>query len=225
MTDAALVRAEGISKTYRVRDQIVAALTDASFTIEQGDRIAITGPSGSGKTTLLHLIAGLDAPTEGAIEWPSFDREHLRPSKITIAFQGPSLVPALSVLENIELPMLLADLAQPVASSRAADALIDLGLAGLGDKLPEELSGGQLQRAAIARAVAIRPMLILADEPTGQQDQETGQALLDKLLAHAEEAGAALVVATHDSAVADRMDRRWRLEAGRLDAEVLSRLG
>jgi predicted ABC-type transport system involved in lysophospholipase L1 biosynthesis ATPase subunit len=142
-----------------------------------------------------------------------------------VAFQGPSLVPALSVLENIELPMLLADLEQPVASSRAADALIDLGLAGLGDKLPEELSGGQLQRAAIARAVAIRPMLILADEPTGQQDQETGQALLDKLLAHAEVAGAALVVATHDPAVAGRMDRSWRLEAGRLDAEVLSSLG
>ena len=201
-----LVRATGLCRQFGNGQEAVVAIAYATFEIRQGDRIALTGPSGSGKTTLLHLIAALDQPSGGVIEWPALGRaEDLRPGPVAVAFQGPSLLPPLTVAENVALPALLAG-AAPGAAAAAAAAMIErLGLSDVASKLPEEISGGQAQRAGVARALAGKPRLILADEPTGQLDRGTAQQLIDVLLQQAEATKAALVVATHDAAVAGRL--------------------
>jgi ABC-type lipoprotein export system ATPase subunit len=184
--------------------------------VPEGARIAIMGPSGSGKSTLLHLMAGLDDPTVGTVEWPGI-KGRLRPGPIAVIFQGPSLLPPLTVLENVALPLVLAGASDDDAREGAHQALTLLRLDELSDKLPEEISGGQAQRVAVARALAGRPRLILADEPTGQLDHENGAAVVDVLLAAASHGDAALVVATHDPAVADRLPDRWEMHSGRLE--------
>ncbi|MFJ7244316.1 ABC transporter ATP-binding protein [Kitasatospora sp. NPDC098652] len=188
-----------------------------SCRVHAGDRIAITGPSGSGKSTLLHLMAGLEQPTRGRVTWPHLPGGASDLAReIGVVFQGPSLIPALDVAENTQLPLDLAGLPQAQARARAEAALARVGVTDLARKLPEELSGGQAQRVAIARVLALRPSLILADEPTGQLDQATGQHVIDVLLAAAHDTGAALVVTTHDEAVAARLPIRWRMHDGRL---------
>jgi ABC-type lipoprotein export system ATPase subunit len=215
------VRANQISRVYRSGDTEVMALAGASFIIEQAETIAVLGPSGSGKSTLLHLIAGLGRPTAGYIEWPALGApDALRPGPIAIAFQGPSLLPPLDVTENIELPLLLAG-TDPGAARAAASRMIGrLQLEAIALKLPEELSGGQMQRVAIARALAGRPRLVLADEPTGQQDRDSAEGLMDVLLAEAEEHEASVVIATHDGSIAERCSARWSMNAGELAIEV-----
>jgi ABC-type lipoprotein export system ATPase subunit len=211
MTDV-LVRAKGLTRQFGNGEVPVVAVAEASFEIRAGDRIALAGPSGSGKTSLLHLIAALDRPSAGTIEWPGLGRaEDLRPGLVSIAFQGPSLLPPLTVAENVALPALLAG-TDAAAAAAAADVLIGrLGLADVAAKLPEELSGGQAQRAGVARALMGEPRLILADEPTGQLDRASAAQLVDELIGHADASGAALVVATHDAAVAERLALRWTI--------------
>ena len=195
----------------------VIALRHASCSIEPGARIAIVGPSGSGKSTLLHLLAGLDEPTSGVVRWPALgDRKTLRPSKISFVFQSESLLAPLTVLENIEVPMLLAQASADDATREASEILAALDLEALAEKLPEEISGGQAQRAAVARSLVIRPALILADEPTGQLDHATAAHLLDLIDRRLAGTDAALVVATHDAFVAGRMHTRWTMEHGLL---------
>ncbi len=175
------------------------------------------GPSGSGKSTLLHLIAGLETPTAGTIAWPALgDRASLRPGPVAVVFQGPSLLPPLDVLENVALPLVLRGAGEDEARERACAALALVEMTSLHAKLPEELSGGQMQRVAVARALAQRPRLLLADEPTGQLDHVTGAHIVDVLMLVAAETGAALVVSTHDPEVADRLDQRWPVIDGRL---------
>jgi len=216
-----LVRAMHLQRTYRTGEVLVAAVREASFEIGERDRIALVGPSGSGKTTVLHLVAGLDEPTAGSIEWPELGpAEALRPGPVAVAFQGPSLLPPLTVTENVELPLLLLDVPELEARARAEELVALFGLRDEARKLPEELSGGQIQRAGLARAFAGHPRLLLADEPTGQQDGETGRAVVSALLEAAGEEGIALVVATHDPRVADRLDTRWSIRDGLLDTEV-----
>jgi ABC-type lipoprotein export system ATPase subunit len=205
-----LVRCEGAARTYGSGETATVGLQPTDCEVQPGARIALVGPSGSGKSTLLHLMAGLDAPTRGTVTWPGLDD---RPA---VVFQGPSLLPPLTVLENVALPLILAGGTDQVARPQARAALARLDLADLADKLPEELSGGQAQRVAIARALAGRPRLLLADEPTGQLDHVTGAAVVDALLAAADRAGAALVVATHDPVVARRLGRRAEIDSGRL---------
>ena len=207
-----LVRATGLGREFGNGHSAVVAVADGTFEIRQGDRIALTGPSGSGKTSLLHLIAGLDQPSGGVIEWPALGRaEDLRPGPVALAFQGPSLLPPLTVAENVALPALLAGTAEATAAA-AAQALIEqLGLADVASKLPEEISGGQAQRAGVARALMGEPRLILADEPTGQLDRAAAAGLMDMLFRHVEAAGTALVVATHYQAVAGRLPLRWTM--------------
>lgn len=174
------------------------------------------GSSGSGKSTLLHLFAGLDLPTAGDVMWPTLGaREDLRPGKISIAFQTQSLVPFLSVVENVALPLFLLGQAA-VATPNAMAELERLNLTDLADKLPDELSGGQAQRVALARAMASHPALLLADEPTGQLDQITARATIATLIAWAETTESALVVATHDAAVAQCFGEVWHMDHGRL---------
>lgn len=215
------MRAEGLSRVYGTGTAALRAVSGATFTIEAGSRVAVVGPSGSGKSTLLLLIAGLDRPTSGTLAWPApGEVGDLRPGPVTIAFQGPSLLPPLSVVENVALPLLLEGRA-PVSAFDAARVALDLfELGDVTNKLPEEISGGQAQRAGLARAIVGEPRLVLADEPTGQLDHETAGRAMLALLDVADTTGAAVVVATHEAAVAHQMDTRWRMDAGALTAEV-----
>jgi ABC-type lipoprotein export system ATPase subunit len=213
-----LAEARSLSKTYGTGTQAVVALHGATCAVRPGARIAITGPSGSGKSTLLHLLAGLEEPTAGTVTWPALgDSRHRRPGLIGMVFQGPSLLPPLDVTENVALPLILAGAADLEAHRRALAALDTLGIADLAGKLPEELSGGQSQRVAVARVLASRPDLIVADEPTGQLDHTTAGHVMTVMIAAADELGAALVVATHDPRVAALLHTRWTVHAGAVD--------
>ncbi|MHB8667249.1 MAG: ABC transporter ATP-binding protein [Burkholderiales bacterium] len=209
-----LIDAHALSRSYRQGGVPIGALASATFRLHAGDRVALVGRSGSGKSTLLHLMAGLDIPSSGTITWPALGPvEKLLPERIALVFQAPSLLEPMSVSENVALPLLLAKAGGDIDAAVAA-ALATFGLESLARKLPEELSGGQMQRVAMARAIVGKPNIILADEPTGQLDQPTGQALLDALIAHLDGSGTALVVATHDASVAARMNAIWRIERG-----------
>src|SRR5690242_6951975 len=212
-----LVRAAGLKKQFGNGQGTVVAVAEATFEIREGDRIALVGPSGSGKTSLLHLIAGLDQPSAGVIEWPALGSAgDLRPGPVAIAFQGPSLLPPLSVAENVALPALLAGGANGDAMAAAEALLEELGLSDVASKLPEEISGGQAQRAGVARALVGRPRLVLADEPTGQLDRASAAALVGLMFKHVEAAGSALIIATHDGSVAERMTQRWTITERKL---------
>src|SRR5258708_3052689 len=205
-----LVRMDNIGRAYSRGKTPVVAVAFATCTVVPGDRIALVGPSGSGKSTLLHLLGGLDKLTSGSLTWPALGAsETLRPSKIGLVFQMPSLLAPLTVVENVEIPLLLGQASTEKARTAALDALERIGLQSIAEKLPEELSGGQAQRVAVARALATQPKLILADEPTGQLDHPTAKHLFDVLLASLEGTETALVVATHDLAVAERMHTVW----------------
>ena len=217
MSDDALVRCDGVARTFGTGARATVALEPVSCTVGPGARIALVGSSGSGKSTLLHLMAGLDDPSLGAVTWPAIgDRSALRPGPLAMVFQGPSLLPPLTVVENVALPLTLGGTPAVEARRLALIALDLLDLHDLAQKLPEEVSGGQAQRVAIARALAGEPRLILADEPTGQLDRANGSAVIEVLLAVADHSGAALVVTTHDPTVADRLPERWEMHDGRL---------
>ena len=212
-----LVSCQSACRTYGSGPGAVVAVHDADCTVAAGDRVAVMGPSGSGKSTLLHLMAGLDAPSRGRVTWPGLGpREALRPGRVGMVFQGPSLLPPLDALENVALPLLLGGEREAKASELAAEAMDRLGIMELASKLPDELSGGQAQRVAVARVLAGRPRLILADEPTGQLDYENALRVVGALVAAADASGAALVVSTHDARVADRFPQRWLMRDGRL---------
>ncbi|MCW2880755.1 MAG: transporter ATP-binding protein [Sphaerisporangium sp.] len=201
-----LVRCVDVARTYGQGQDAVVAVHGVTCTVGEGDQIALTGSSGSGKTTLLHLLAGLDRPTTGKI--------HRGAATIGIVFQGPSLLPPLDVTENVALPLLIAGRDDAQARSEALLALEAVGIADLADRLPEELSGGQAQRVALARVLAAKPRLIIADEPTGQLDSVQADHVIDLLIGLASDLGAGLVVATHDRSIADRFPRRWDMRDG-----------
>ena len=214
MTDV-LAEAIDAGRVFGMNGNQVVALKHATCRIERGDRIALVGPSGSGKSTLLHLLAALDEPTSGTVRWPALgERDTLRPAKISFVFQTESLLAPLTVLENVEVPRLLAGSTADEARNDASEILDALDLGALADKLPEEISGGQAQRAAVARSLITRPALILADEPTGQLDHRTAAQLLNLLLRRIKGSDTALVIATHDPVVAGRMETQWTMEHG-----------
>ncbi len=223
--DKTLVSLENVGRNFSLGGELVIALADVTCQVKAGDRIAIMGPSGSGKSTLMALMAQLDEPTSGSVTWPGMDTTRgLRPRHIGLAFQSASLIPSLSVIENIEMPLLILGDVQNT-KSRALAALDIVALSGLADRLPEEISGGQAQRVGIARALVTYPELILADEPTGQLDQATAKLLVKALLVHARKTGAALVIATHDHAVACQMKSIWHTEHGRLTTKQKAGVG
>jgi ABC-type lipoprotein export system ATPase subunit len=210
-----LVQADDVSKTFGSGERAVVAVHDLTRTVAPGARIAVTGPSGSGKSTLVHLFAGLEKPTTGTVSWPGLTTGQGRPAhQIGLVFQGPSLLPPLSVLENVALPLVLQGMGEAEAHERAHDALRELDLDALAAKLPEEISGGQAQRVAIARVLATKTRLIMADEPTGQLDHATSEHVVEVLIEAADRLGAALVIATHDLLVVQRLPTRWLVRDG-----------
>ncbi len=227
-----LVRVEGVSRDYGRGARTVHAVREVSFTAEPGELVAIRGRSGAGKTTLLNMVGGLDRPSRGRVLIGEHDvgaaSERtllgLRRTMIGFVFQSFGLVPILSAAENIGVPMRLARV-DPAEREQRVRVLLEL--VGLGEhaaQRPSELSGGQQQRVAVARALANEPKLLIADEPTGQLDSETGRSIMDLLRAVVRARGMTALVATHDGALLDRADRVITLRDGAVVSDEPSTL-
>lgn len=201
-----LVRCEGVGMRYGSGEAAVVALDRVDLSIRVGDRIVLWGPSGSGKTTLVQLLAGYIAPTNGRLYW-------IRTARASVVFQGANLLPTFTAFENVSFAAhVAAD--DPPANVAPEELLQMVGLGSKLDALPSELSGGEQQRVAVARALAQEPVLLLCDEPTGHLDSDTGLRILDLIDALQERLGFGLVTATHDGDVAARFDRSMELADG-----------
>jgi putative ABC transport system ATP-binding protein len=221
-TPAAALAVSGLGKRVTLPGSELTILDGVDFSIAAGDSVAIVGASGSGKSTLLSLMAGLDSPTSGSVALDGAPlsaldedgRARVRGEKVGFVFQSFQLLPSLTALENVMLPLELRGDADAEAPARAILATV-----GLGERLghyPRQLSGGEQQRVAVARAFVTRPSLLFADEPTGNLDTATGQAIIELLFALNSEAGTTLVLVTHDEHLASRCHRTLRLDGGRL---------
>jgi len=214
-----LLAAKNVFKSFEAADGNCPVLRGVDLTLDGGETLALTGESGSGKSTLLHLIGGLDVPDKGQILIDGIDiaalddngRAAMRRGVVGVVFQQFNLIPSLRVRDNIAFQ---ARLAGRHDADWTADLAMRLGLSDHLDKYPEQLSGGQQQRVAIARTLAPKPRLVLADEPTGNLDEETASNVLDILQALVSETGAGLLMVTHSTALAGRMGRRLHLRAG-----------
>jgi len=221
---APIVIVEGLSRTYSSGAAEVRALRDVSFSIPAGALVALVGRSGSGKTTLLNCIGGLDQPTSGrvvvnGIEVTALDeraRTELRRDELAFVFQNFGLIPMLSAAENVGLPLRLRGIRPTVREERVAHLLELVGLSDHAAQRPSELSGGQQQRVAIARALANSPRLLIADEPTGQLDADTGATVMELLRSVVRSEGMTAIVSTHDASVQALADQTLRLADGML---------
>ncbi len=219
-----LVRVENVSRDFGRAGKVVHAVRDVSFTAGRGELVAVRGRSGAGKTTLLNIIGGLDRPTSGKVfiagqEVTSAAEPQLvalRRDVIGFVFQSFGLVPILSAAENVGVPLRLAKVAPAERDQRVAVLLELVGVGAHANQRPYELSGGQQQRVAVARALANDPQLLIADEPTGQLDSETGRQIMDLLRALVHARGMTALVATHDAALMDMADRVVTLRDGAL---------
>ena len=223
-----LLELRDLSKVYQEGKQTRAVLSDVNAQILRGEFVVLLGPSGSGKSTLLNLISGIDVPSSGQVKFDSADltsmsernRTLFRRKNIGFVFQFFNLLPTLTVLENLRLPLELNSITGKIAQSRAADLLEAVGLADRGRSFPDRLSGGEQQRVAIARALVHDPTLVLADEPTGNLDEDTGAQVMGLLDALVRQRGKTMVVVTHSSDVVDLADRLFLMREGTL-REVL----
>ena len=222
-----MLSASGLTKEYQSGDHRLTVLRDVSFSIEQGEFVAVVGPSGSGKTTLLGLLAGLDTPSRGNVHLDGTDitaldedaRAQLRGEKVGFVFQSFQLITTLTAIENVQVPLELRGDNHVV--ERARDVLERVGLADRLDHFPTQLSGGEQQRVAIARAFANRPRILFADEPTGNLDSETGSRIVELLESLNRESGSTIVLVTHDLALARRTRRIIRLSDGAVVSDEL----
>jgi putative ABC transport system ATP-binding protein len=222
--------AKDLAKEYRSGDHALAVLQDVSFEIPQGALVSIVGPSGSGKTTLLGLLAGLDTPSRGGVFYDRVDitkldedeRAKLRGERVGFIFQSFQLIPTLTALENVQVPLELRG--EKDAGARARELL---GRVGLGDRLdhfPTQLSGGEQQRVAVARAFVNKPRILFADEPTGNLDSETGAKIVQLIEELNQSSGSTVIIVTHDPALAARTGRIIRISDGRIvEDRVLAR--
>ena len=224
---AAAVRTEGVWKIFHQEAEEVTAIRDVGLTVGRGEFTALAGPSGSGKTTLLNLIGGLTRPTRGQV-WVAgrevggmSNRElaRLRLEHVGFVFQAYNLLPVLTALENAEFPMLLQGVAAAERRARVRELFARTGMEGLEDRRPGKLSGGQQQRVAVVRAVAGRPALVLADEPTANLDSHSSEALLDVMAELNRDLGVTFVFATHDARVMERSRRLVRMVDGNVDSD------
>jgi putative ABC transport system ATP-binding protein len=218
-----------VSRIYGAGAQKSVALHDVSLRVERGEFVAIAGPSGSGKTTLLNLIGGIDVPSSGRIEINGRELSGLAPheladfrlAKLGFVFQQFSLIPVLTAAENVALPLLFRKDLAPAARKRAVDSALDrVGLSGKAGRRPSELSGGEQQRVAVARAVAGSPEIVLADEPTANLDHETGGAVVALLLELNRERGTTFLYATHDPELVGLAGRVVTLRDGRVAGDA-----
>ncbi|MFI5671631.1 ABC transporter ATP-binding protein [Streptomyces sp. NPDC051704] len=219
-----MVVAHGLQRSFGSGEREVHALRGVSFEVERGRLTALKGRSGSGKTTLLNLVGGLDAPTGGSVvldgtDLAGLDEEGLlalRRDRIGFVFQSFGLIPVLTAIENVGVPMRMRKIPAKQREERARTLLALVGLAEHAEQRPGELSGGQQQRVAVARALANEPALIIADEPTGQLDSETGRSIMQLLRAVVRSEGVTALVATHDPALIELADRVVELRDGRI---------
>lgn len=220
-----MIRSINVHKLYRQGKNEITALAGVSLDVQKGEFAVIMGPSGSGKSTLLHLIGGLDRPTQGEVlvdgriisQMPDDEATLLRRTKIGFIFQFFNLLPTLTAVENVMLPLILDE--QPTAAAHTrADVLLErVGLEARRDHLPEELSGGEIQRLAIARALAFNPPILLADEPTGNLDSKTGETILQLIRHINREEGCTVLMVTHNLEAAGYGDRIIYLRDGRIE--------
>ena len=219
-----LVTASGVARTFGSGETAVPALRDVSFSVGRGPLVVVYGRSGSGKTTLLNIVGGLDTPTAGAIRvagqdlsaMTEHDRRMMRRTTVAFIFQSFGLIPMLSAAENVGIPLRIAGAARRAREERTRLLLSVVGLEEHAGKRPAELSGGQQQRVAVARALSGRPELLIADEPTGQLDSETGRQIIRLLRTVIRAEGITALVASHDTELMDLADEVLRLEDGRL---------
>jgi len=217
-----IVRSEGLTKQVETPDHVLVIVKDASFEVREGEAVAILGASGSGKSTLLGLLAGLDVPTRGRVWIDGSDlfaldedgRAQLRGRMVGFVFQSFQLLPALTALENVMLPLELLGGAD--AAGRAREVLERVGLGERLGHYPRQLSGGEQQRVAVARAFVTQPKLLFADEPTGNLDSTTGEHVINLLFQMNRERGTTLVLVTHDAELAKRCERRLHISAGEI---------
>jgi putative ABC transport system ATP-binding protein len=224
-SNSTAISAHDLTREYRMGETLIRAVNGISLEIEGGDFVALLGASGSGKSTLLNLIAGLDRPTSGSITVNGRDvaqmsaEELARYRRFTVGmvFQAFNLIPSMTLLENVELPMRFAEVDRAERAARAREALERVGLAARVRHRPVELSGGEQQRASIARALVNRPTLLLADEPTGNLDSRTGEEIMNYLRECHDSQGLTVLLVTHERALADRYAQRvLTLADGRL---------
>ncbi len=222
-----MIRSINVHKVYRQGRNEITALGGVSLDVRKGEFAVIMGPSGSGKSTLLHLIGGLDRPTWGEVlvegriisQMPDDEVTLLRRSKIGFIFQFFNLLPTLTAVENVMLPLILDGRPTAPANTRAEMLLERVGLEARRGHLPEELSGGEIQRLAIARALAFDPPILLADEPTGNLDSKSGKAILELILHITREEGCTVVMVTHNREAAGHGDRIIYLRDGVIEGE------
>jgi ABC-type lipoprotein export system ATPase subunit len=222
-SDSNLLTIRGVSKIYGNR----AVVSDVSFTVARGERLAIMGPSGSGKTTLVNCIGGIEAPSEGSIDFAgerlSYDDpqqlSRLRRKEITSVFQFFHLLPHLSLHENVELPLILLGIGRKKRQERVQQLLEEAGIAKREDAFPAECSGGEMQRAAIARALIVEPKLILADEPTGNLDSENGERILDLIENLSSRHHTAVILVTHAESATRICQRILRFRDGKIESD------
>ena len=223
-TPKPLVQVIDARKTYVLGHRRIEALRGVTLEMQGGGFVVLQGPSGSGKTTLLNLVGGIDHPTSGKIlvegrditAWSDDELTRFRAKKLGFIFQNFNLIPVLSALENIEYPLLLQHVPRAEAKARALDMAEAVGLAGMGDQRPGELSGGQCQRVAIGRALVTCPALVIADEPTANLDAATGRAIIDLMHQMRDRTGTTFVISTHDPAIAAMAEMRLTLRDGTL---------
>jgi lipoprotein-releasing system ATP-binding protein len=217
-----------LKKSYRDGNKTIDVLQDIDFSIKKGERLAIVGPSGSGKSTFLHLLGGLDKPTEGQVliegqDWQVLKEKarcKLRNKALGFIYQFHHLLPEFTALENAAMPLLLRGMSTDEAAKQSQTVLQQVGLEHRIDHRPSELSGGERQRVAIARALIHQPQCVFADEPTGNLDQTTATKVFDLMLELNKTIQTALVIVTHDTKLAERMDRVFYLDKGQLREEL-----
>ena len=228
MTTAQILHCQNLSKTYTEGPSDVSVLTKVNLDVEVGERIAIIGSSGSGKSTLLHLLGGLDLPSEGSVwvdgqelsKMSDKKRGDIRNDYLGFVYQFHHLLPEFTAVDNVAMPLLIRGEDAKVARAKAKEILADMGLGDRLDHRPVELSGGERQRAAIARALVTEPKVVLADEPTGNLDEKTADAVFSMMMDLNQRVGTALIMVTHDTKLASKMDKIYHLELGQLAQQI-----